>query len=280
MWGQVAFLLFIVSMSPAMAADLADARSRMEADFAAGKPLVAHVVVALADNQHQGIVPVPAALGDGTKPSANLYWGALYGVRTHFKRSKEWSTLPIAASSDARVLDRVMFRRQLRRGGRTGEAILVAEAWRGDRIAEAIGYFLEMNRGQHAQALRAGDRDIEAGGAAHVMVFVGHNGLMDFDPPQLTAITRRAQAHADIVLACISDDYFSPLLKEHGAPLLMTTGLMAPEAYTLEAALSSWFSGEPAPAVRSAAAQAYARYQGISERAASRLFRTPAGVAP
>ena len=35
-----------------------------------------HVFVALADNAHQGIVPVPAALGNGDDAAQNLYWGA------------------------------------------------------------------------------------------------------------------------------------------------------------------------------------------------------------
>jgi len=42
---------------------------------------VAHVIVALADNRFQGIVPVPAAIGNGDDPSRNLYWGAGYGLR-------------------------------------------------------------------------------------------------------------------------------------------------------------------------------------------------------
>jgi hypothetical protein len=51
---------------------------------------VAHVFVALADNAHQGIVPVPAVLGNGDDPERNLYWGAAFGVRTFFKKSAEW----------------------------------------------------------------------------------------------------------------------------------------------------------------------------------------------
>jgi hypothetical protein len=42
---------------------------------------VVHVFVALADNQHQGIVPVPAKLGNGDSPLTNLYWGATFGVK-------------------------------------------------------------------------------------------------------------------------------------------------------------------------------------------------------
>ena len=263
-----------LGVSAAWGADLAAAAARMDADAAAGRPLVAHVVVALVDNEHQGIVPVPAALGDGGAPRSNLYGGALYGVRTYFRRHAEWRALPIPPSTDARVLDRVLFHRVVERGGARADAYLVAEAWRGERIADAIRHFLAMNRGEHVESIAVGGVSVEAGGAAHVVAFIGHNGLMDFPAPTLAHRAAKPAPHASIVLACYSDSYFGGLLSADSAPLLTTTGLMAPEAYTLDAALERWFSGASPADVRSAAARAYARYQKIAERAALRLFRT------
>jgi len=49
-----------------------------------------HVFVALCDNKYQGIVPVPASLGNGQNSKSNLYWGAAYGVKTYFNKSSEW----------------------------------------------------------------------------------------------------------------------------------------------------------------------------------------------
>jgi hypothetical protein len=67
------------------------------------KPRVVHVFVALADNEHQGIVPVPAFLGNGDDPGRNLYWGAAFGVRTFFKNAPEWKeTLYFQASEQLR----------------------------------------------------------------------------------------------------------------------------------------------------------------------------------
>ena len=109
-----------------------------------------HVLVALCDNVNQGIIPVPAKLGNGDKPDDNLYWGALYGVRT---------------------------------------------------------YFL----------------------------------------PQLNKLGCR--------------------------PILLTTGLMAPEAYTLEAALSGWLAHESPKQIRDRAARAYHAFQKCGLTAAQRLFR-------
>lgn len=54
--------------------------------FSFAKMKVVHVVVALCDNKYQGIVPVPAMIGNGQDPSNNLYWGAAYGVKTFMKK--------------------------------------------------------------------------------------------------------------------------------------------------------------------------------------------------
>ena len=56
---------------------------------------VIHVLVALCDNENQGIVPVPAHLGDGADPNKNLYWGAAYGVKTFFSKSANWEKIAV-----------------------------------------------------------------------------------------------------------------------------------------------------------------------------------------
>ena len=271
-----AWLLALVSTS--QAASLADVVARLDGDAAAGKPLVAHVVVALCDNEFQGIVPVPAHLGDGDSPRSNLYWGAMYGVRSYFRNQPGWKPVTVPSSKDPRVLDRVMFSREVLRNGKPTRVLLVAEAWRGRNIADAVRHFLELNRGEHAERLRAGDLEFDAGGAAHVIAFVGHNGLMDFDAPTLAPARTGSSPHASLVLACMSDSYFADLLKKESLPLITTSGLMAPEAYTLAAVLDAWFQGADGAQVRLAAARAYARYQHTSENAARRLFVTHAGT--
>src|SRR5262245_36762018 len=52
-----------------------------------------HVLVALCDNESQGIVPVPARIGNGDDPANNLYWGARFGVKTFFKRASDWKLI-------------------------------------------------------------------------------------------------------------------------------------------------------------------------------------------
>ena len=55
-------------------------------------------------------------------------------------------------------------------------------------------------------------------------------------------------------------------------PLVWTTGLMAPEAYTLKSALDGWIAGENGEEIRDRAAGAYDKYQKCGVRAAHRLL--------
>lgn len=57
--------------------------------------------------------------------------------------------------------------------------------------------------------------------------------------------------------------------------LVSTTGLMAPEAYRVEAAIVAFAEGRSEKKMRIAAAQHYAQYQQCSLRAARSLFGVP-----
>src|SRR2546426_1033430 len=85
-----------------------------------------HVFVSLADNQNQGIVPVPAKLGNGLDVIHNLYWGAAAGVKTFFVRSSDWTLLKCEEKPKREVLERCVFKH------RQSKVYLVADAYRGD----------------------------------------------------------------------------------------------------------------------------------------------------
>ncbi|MDJ0926206.1 MAG: hypothetical protein QNJ73_01040 [Gammaproteobacteria bacterium] len=254
-------------------------QERMSEDAASGKPLVAHVVVALCDNWHQRIVPVPLHLGNGDDPGSNLYWGALYGVKTYFSKHDDWTRVAIDAPTNPAVLDRVAFRSTVERDGNTVDTYLIAEAWRGREIRAATIRFLELAGGEPEEAYLLGDAPDEvtlaAGGSSHLVAYVGHNGLMDFASPALSSPEPVAGPRSSVVLACRSRDYFADLLSfKRSHSLLTTNGLMAPEAYTLEATISAWFSGESPSATRDRAADAYADYQNADPNWSRRLFAT------
>jgi hypothetical protein len=269
---RAAGLLGLLIAACALARPAASPQTPSPQTPSASRPMVAHVIVALCDNVNQGIVPVPKAIGNGQDPRTNLYWGARFGVRTYFRNAPGWRAVPAPAPRRDGVLDRVAFRATFA----PRPAFVIAEAWDGARIRDAIATFLEMASGRERQTIDLDGVRMEAGGGADVIVFVGHNGLMDFAAPAIAPGTADGKRDA-VVLACASRPYFDPLLRRAGAtPLVLTTGLMAPEAYSLEAALRARFTGQDDAAVRRAAAAAYHRFQKCGERAARRLF----GAAP
>ncbi len=252
----LALIFLVSSLSPALTAERR----------------TVHVFVALADNQNQGIVPVPARLGNGFDPANNLYWGAEAGVKTFFRHSSDWTLLNCEPNVNARVMERCVFRY------RTSEVYLVADAYRGNEIKNAILDFLDAAAGGTPEGVdvkSGADRvRLSARGGASLVAYIGHDGLMDF---QLRAAPRkRDDLHREaIILACASKQYFAEALKISGAyPLLWTTNLMAPEAYTLKAALDGWISHESAEQIHERAAIAYDKYQKCGLRGARRLFAT------
>ncbi len=248
-------------------------QARVAEDLARGEPIVVHVVVALCDNLHQGIVPVPKAIGDGQDPRSNLYWGAGFGVRTFLVRKGGWALLKADAPGSG-VLERIVLRKQVRRAGKQVPVFLVAEAWDGKEIRSATARFLALAGGHQAEALPVpGGVPLKAGGASHLVAYVGHDGLMDFPVPWQGGPAAGAPPRSSMVLACASRAFFQGPLDQGGShPLLLTTNLMAPEAYTLEAAVTAWAQGGSTAQVCDAAATAYAVHQKISPKAARRLF--------
>lgn len=237
---------------------------------------VVHVFVALCDNKHQSIVPVPAELGDGKDPRTNLYWGAMYGVKTFLRRSPHWRE-HVCARPEARpaVLDRCLFELSDANPG----VWVLADAYDGAKMKDALRDFFDAAAGRSTPVLdvtRTGKKvHIAAGGRADLVCFVGHNGLMDVHLGGYPVRRSQKSPASAVVLACKSHAYFKQPLRRAGSePLLTATGLMAPEAYTLDAAVRSWAANDPPEATRFKAAKAYAKYQRISERAALRLFVT------
>jgi hypothetical protein len=235
-------------------------------------PRTIHVFVALADNEHQGIVPVAPRLGNGLDPAHNLYWGAAAGVKTYFTRSTDWAWVQCMQPPKYAVLDRCVFKH------RSANVYLVADAYRGDEIRQAILDFFDAAAGASPEEIGVGVASpsvmLSVRGGANLVAYVGHDGLMDF---QLPLVPRQKNAaHRDaIILACASKHYFAQALRASGAnPLLWTTGLMAPEAYTIKAALDGWIAGENPEQIRERAAVAYDRYQKCGMKGARRLFAT------
>jgi hypothetical protein len=244
---------------------------RLKTKIAAGEPIVVHVMVALCDNEHQGIVPVNDRLGNGLNLNTNLYWGALYGVKNHFSKSRNWLLLKSEKDIDSNILERLVFQRIYPNGTKV---FLVADAYRGDRMKECLGSLFDAISGRKMDSLATETGTIGLSGNADLLAFNGHNGLMDYYGIKfLKSVDQRKREVA--VIGCASKSYFNPHLKNAGGyPLLMTTNLMAPEAYVLEGIVDSWAMMESGGAIRKSAGAAYHAYQQCGLRGATNLFST------
>ena len=226
-----------------------------------------HILVALCDNSYQGIVPVPAGIGNGQDPNTNLYWGCGYGIRTYFKNSKEWKLLRTQKLDSIR-LERLVFKHA------TKNYYLLADAYNGKYIEQCTVDFLKSSSGQLKDTIHITDKVIGIGGNAKLLAYIGHDGLMDFQLEEKFENTDSLKRDV-IILACYSKSFFSPHLEAANVnPLVWTTGLMCPEAYTVHDAITGYVNNEPTDSIRRRAALAYSMYQKCSEKAATNLLET------
>lgn len=233
------------------------------------KTRTVHVFVALCDNEFQGIVPVPSKIGNGKDPRLNLYWGAGYGVKSYFHlKTTDWQLIRKVKSSNPYILDRLLYKHT------TKDVYLLADAYDGEQIKTCIEDFLKASNAQNPITVKENELNLKFGGNSDLISYIGHDGLMEFDVK--ISYNELATKKKDvIILACYSKEYFSPEIKKAQAnPILWTTHLMAPEAYTLKAALDGWINNENGQQIEERAAQAYNKYQKCGINGARNLFTT------
>ena len=226
-----------------------------------------HIYVALCDNVNQGIVPVPAKIGNGQDPFNNLYWGCAYGIKSYFKKSAEWTLLK-SEKLDSIRMERLYFKHK------TQDAYIIADAYNGKYIKLCTEDFLSSACGKGKNFINLNTKTLGIGGNADLVAYIGHDGLMDFEITNSYINTDKKKRDV-IVLACYSKHYFSEHLKQANVnPLVWTSGLMCPEAYTIHDALSGWMNKEGNEDIRSKAAKAYSTYQKCGISASKRLLVT------
>ncbi|MFP2929073.1 hypothetical protein ACLESO_28505 [Pyxidicoccus sp. 3LG] len=228
--------------------------------LAAVETVELEVFIPLCDNAQIACGRAPA--GNPRALETNLYWGALYGAERFLGRAPGFRVLSrTEGPPGANVLRELVVERTAARGERAVRLRL--HAYAGDRIDDALVDFLRAAAG---------------GSSADLVVWAGHDRLMDRAAPKLEALAD-ATPRPVVVLACMSEQYFGPVLESLGArPVVLTRTFMAPEAYLLEALATAVARHGPTEAVpiRSSLVDAYARYQRITRKAASSVFsRSP-----
>lgn len=244
-------------------------KNRLSEKIASKEDLVVHLFVPLCDNEHQGIVPVNATLGDGFNPKSNLYWGAMYGIKSYFKRNAKWKMLSSSNISDT-ILERVVF---VWERSNASDVYVIADAYRGDKMKECLDDFYNALAISKESTIDVNGKNIKIGSNADLVGFNGHNGMMDVEIEYKK--NKNVPAKDAIVIACASHGFFTPNLQVSGGyPLLTTTNLLAPEAYVVEAVISAWAENKNGDEIVHAAGVAYNEYQKCGLNGAKRLFKT------
>lgn len=228
---------------------------------------IIHVLVPLCDNDNQGIVPVNKSLGDGLNLRTNLYWGAGYGIKTHFTRSSTWVTKSSTLNPQKAILERVVFKHK------TENIILIADAYRGDSMRACVTNYFKEIAGLVEDSIKVDSTWIPFGKQTDLVAFNGHNGLMDLNIDPIRSVDGKVKDA--VAIACASHTFFAPKLNRSGGyPLLLTTNLLAPEAYVLHNVLDKWVENKTADEIRLAAGQGYHDVQKCGLRGATNLFIT------
>ena len=278
-------------LTPATAAPPAEERwlegltARIAADLAAGRPLVAEVHVPLCDSSL--IDCGNARLGDGDNLATNLYWATGPGFGVWFsRRGGGWKrVLHQTATGDADLLEVDVYRRTVptpaswRKLGAPSrlELDVVIRAWRGKAIDRALATYAADLSGGAARPLTLDDGTrLQAGGAAQLVAWVGHNRLMDSsDAYPWPAAGRDIQGA--LFIACHTARYIEdPFVGPTRVPLLATRDFLFSNAAPFEAALLAFTSGAGYAQLRAAAVTAYADVQQQPASKLGGVFSNPA----
>lgn len=253
-------------------------------DLKAGKPLVVQVHVPLCDNDI--IWCGNQRLGDGDDPDRNLYWATSGGFRGWFgRKSLGWRLVHRQRDPHKDVLDLKVWRKRVRpsaalrkRGVSKPFAVyVVAHAWRGEAIGMAMKAYARDLFGSKARAIDIEGITVQAGGAARVVGFVGHNGWMDVREFRWPAQSKGPLRKGTIAIACITEDYLADAVPdETRVPLLFTRSLMFAGAHSFEGAVSAFAEGQSLSAIHSRAAKNHGIGQGKAYKRVRSAFVNPA----
>lgn len=194
----------------------------------------------------------------------------------------------ISAPPPKEILERIVLTKKINRNGKAIPVFLVADAWNGKHIALATQTFFDHASGKISENVPINHAKkritLRAGGKAHLVSYIGHDLLMDLNFMASNGLTDVididdikpiiSNPHkTSVVLACQSKKYFKSKLQELGTnPLILTNTNMAPEAYSINAILFSFFSKNTPKEIHEATAKAYNKYQKSGIKGARRVF--------
>ncbi|MBN2719039.1 MAG: hypothetical protein JXX14_24540 [Deltaproteobacteria bacterium] len=283
-----------VALAAESAPDTHALLSRIAADTAVGKPLVATVYVALCDNDSQGIIPVKnPSICNGDDPERNIYWTG-NGIAGYLK-SHGWKRVKSNSNGHGINGDSIIIRQDvwqkrvfagqgLRQNGapRSFNAYVVAKAYRGSRIHDAMKHYFEAIHFDSAENIELPDgKDIAAAGQSHIVGYIGHDYLMDAPSGTAAFMDLTSARHhrtsvlskGTFALACISNEYVRPFVSYSNVYILaMNNFLTYPSAWTVGGIIDGIAAGGSGKTIYRSAATQFSRGQKCGMKWALKAF--------
>jgi len=244
-------------------------KNQLQTKIKNNKPLIAHILIPLCDNENQGIVPTSPKLGNGLDLRNNLYWGVRHGINTIFKRNKKWKLKGEVDNPNSNVLKRVIYERKFKN---EATVLVILDAYRGDRMKACLEDYFNALAENKMDTLLLDSIQIPLYGNADLVGFNGHNGLMDREISY--SITKKNIRQKDAIsISCQSKYYFNERFKKLNAyPLVVTTGNLYPGGFIIEGIIEKWGLQETDELIRQEAGNSYHRVKKCGIRGARRLF--------
>jgi len=260
-------LVCLLFSGTAFASPDEDLVARMAATVRRGEPVVVQTHVALCDNAM--LRCGGHGLGDGDSLRTNLYWATTEGLRGWLVESRgPWKLVEERPGEGDRLLLSV-WRRTVAPQGRWRtlgitvpfEVYLVIDVWRGKAIdAGVTQWVLDLERDTPRPVTVAG-KVLQAGGAAAIVAYVGHNRWMDDNGVGWRGTpTRTGAAKGVVAIACYSKPYLKARLAADGhTALVLTNDFVMASGAALTGGLDALFEGRDLAGIRQQAARDYAR---------------------
>jgi hypothetical protein len=246
----------------------------MESKIEHKAPLIVHCFVPLCDNEYQGIVPTSESLGNGFSLTSNLYWATSNGMKKYFMIDRRWyylNGLPFNTSDT--VLERAVFERSIGHA----KVVLICDAYRGDMMKPCLEDYFNCLAGNSKDSIPYHKSFLEINNNADMVVFNGHNGLMDtaIDSIVINRDKRFFESKDAVSIACSSHNYFSKYFMETGAyPLVTTFASLYPGAFVLNGIIEKWAVFSSDQEIAEEAGDAYHEIKKCGKQAARNMFGT------
>jgi hypothetical protein len=255
--------------------DIGQLYDRVAADLAQGRPLVVTMHVALCDNDAQGIVPVKnRRICRGDDPDRNLYWATAGGLSATLQAA-HWQRVALAYFAEGDLAVKAIWHKRFTPGGllrargvtASFPAYIVGLGYRGTRIRAAMTDYLHaVNRDEEHAEMVDGMR-LRAGGASHLVGYIGHDYFYDVDDPWPLWRLRDGDSvlhKGTFALSCTGHRLIRPGIRRGNAHILILNRTLGfPGAWTAEAIVAAVAAGQPPRGIHRAAAAAFAGGQGV-----------------